>query len=246
MSPRPLQALVTRPRNEAETLAAALAARGVDALIEPLIEIRWRMPALLDLDGAQAVLCTSANGVRALARVTGARNLPLFAVGDATAARARAEGFVAVESAGGDVADLVRLVAARLSPQRGRLVHVAGDVVAGDLAGRLRDHGFVVERAVLYEARPATALSLEARQAFAAGAIDVALFFSPRTAAIFARLAAAIRIGEQCRNVVALSISRAADAALGDLPWRLRRIADAPNQPALLDALDAVLMSQAR
>src|SRR5436190_23939583 len=119
-----LRALVTRPREDAAELAAALTARGIETVIEPLIEIYFRTEPAPDLAGAQAVLCTSANGVRALARLSGERALPLLAVGDATAARARAEGFADVASAGGDVGDLARLARARLQPDRGRLVHV--------------------------------------------------------------------------------------------------------------------------
>src|SRR5215208_5601256 len=81
-----LRALVTRPRAEAEGLAAALAERGVAALVEPLLDIRYRSEWAPDLTGVQAVLCTSANGVRALARLCGERALPLFAVGEASAA----------------------------------------------------------------------------------------------------------------------------------------------------------------
>src|SRR5438067_9042653 len=98
---RPLCALVTRPRAEAEGLAAALDARGIAALIEPLLDISYRDAPPPDLAGVQAILCTSANGVRALARLSEDRAPPLFAVGEATAARARAEGFARVESAGG-------------------------------------------------------------------------------------------------------------------------------------------------
>ena len=115
-SHRGMQALVTRPREESESLASALAARGVGAVIEPMMQVHYRAAAAPDLATVQAILCTSANGVRALARVTGERGLPLFAVGEATAARARAEGFTEVESAGGAVADLVRLVPERLRP----------------------------------------------------------------------------------------------------------------------------------
>ena len=146
-----LRALVTRPREESESLTSALATRGVAALVEPLMEVHYQAPAVLGLDGVQAILCTSANGVRALARASGERGLPVFAVGDATAARARAAGFAAVESAGGDVGDLARLATSRLHPQGGPLMQVAGNVVAGDLAGLLRAQGFTVERRVLYE-----------------------------------------------------------------------------------------------
>jgi uroporphyrinogen-III synthase len=236
-----LRALVTRPLEGSESLAAALATRGVAALVEPLIEVRFPAPQALDLAGVQAILCTSANGVRALARASGERGVPLLAVGDATAARARAEGFGSVESAGGDVGDLARLAAARLRPGDGPLLHVAGNVVAGDLVGLLRAQGFTIERRVLYEARAAAALSSAAVDSLRAGAIAFALFFSPRTAAIFARLADVAGVTECCAKVTALSISEAADAALAGLPWRKRRIAERPNQPALLDALDQVL-----
>jgi uroporphyrinogen-III synthase len=205
------------------------------------MEIHYQAPAALDLEGVQAILCTSANGVRALARASRERGLLLLAVGDATAARARAEGFSSVESAGGVVRDLARLAETRLRPQNGPLVHVAGNVVAGDLVGLLGAQGFTVERRVLYEARAAAELSPEAVGGLRTGAIAFALFFSPRTAAIFGRLADAAGVTERCARVIALAISEAADAALAGLPWRERRIAERPSQPALLDALDQVL-----
>lgn len=232
-----MRALVTRPRAEAAELAEALAGRGVAALIEPVIDIHYRGEAP-DLAGVQAVLCTSANGVRALARVSPQRALPLFAVGAATAARARAAGFGEIHGAGGAVADLVGLVCRQLRPGSGRLLHVAGSVVAGDLAGDLRARGFAVDRAVLYEARPAAALTAPTVRALAAGAVDVALFFSPRTAAIFARLADRAGIAAALRRVTAISISAGADAALDPLGFRARQIAGRPDQPALLAELD--------
>ena len=246
MTGRGLQALVTRPREESETLAAALAVRGIDALIEPLMEVCFCASAALDLAGVQAVLCTSANGARALARASEERGMPILAVGDASAARARAEGFTIVQSAGGDVNDLVRLAAARLRPGDGPLLHVAGNVVAGDLLGALRARGFSVERSILYEARPVAALSPAAIGALRSGEIGCALFFSPRTAAVFARLAGSACVEECCGTITALSISAAADAALTDLPWLERHIAERPNQPALLDLLDRVLGERPR
>jgi uroporphyrinogen-III synthase len=234
-------ALVTRPRAEAAGVAAALAARGMAALIEPMLDIAYRDRAAPDLAGVQAVLCTSANGVRALARLCGEREVRLFAVGDATAARAQAEGFACIASAGGDVGDLARLVGARLSPAAGPLLHICGSDVAGDLAGQLQARGFAVERAVLYEARPAAALSVAAARALASRSVDVALFFSPRTAAIFARLAIQADVAAAMAGVAAVSLSAAADAALAALPFRTRAVAARPDQPSLLAALDRLV-----
>jgi uroporphyrinogen-III synthase len=235
------QVLVTRPREESESLASALAARGIGAIIEPMMEIHYPAAETLDLAAVQAILCTSANGVRALARVSDERGLLLLAVGEATAARARAEGFTAVKSAGGDASDLVRLAAERLQPRCGRLLHVAGEAVAGDLVGELQAHGFVIERKVLYEARPVQALSKPAVSAMRRAMIDLALFFSPRTAAIFAKLADIAEVAECCRTITAVAISAAADEVLAALPWLDRRVAERPSQSALLNMLDTVL-----
>lgn len=236
-----MRALITRPRAESEVLAALLGERGIEAIIEPLIEIADTQAALPGLVGVQAILCTSANGVRAVARASAERGLPLFAVGNATAARARAEGFRHVESAGGDVEDLAYLVVRRLKPQAGKLLHVAGSAVAGDLAAELGEQGFTVERAVLYEASPARALTPAVAEAIAGGTVDFALFFSPRTAAIFARLTEEAGVQAGLGPTVAVSISAAADAMLTDLPFRDRVIAKAPTQAALVDCIDRLV-----
>jgi uroporphyrinogen-III synthase len=240
------RALVTRPRAEAVALAEALAMRGIEALIEPLLDIHYRDEPAPDLAGVQAVLCTSANGVRALARLSGDRGIALFAVGEATAARARDEGFARVESAGGNVEDLARLARQLLRPGSGRLLHVAGSYVAGDLAGMLREAGFAVDRVVLYEARPVPGLSASTVAALQSGLVDFALFFSPRTAAIFGRLAEQAGVGAAIRGVTAVSISAAADRGLGDLAFRGRLVADTPDQNALLAVLDRLLLEQRR
>lgn len=233
-------ALVTRPQEESETLAAALGRRGIAALIAPMLEIAFRPAMRLDLAGVQAVLCTSANGVRALAQASGERGVPLFAVGEASAAAARRAGFTAVANAAGDAGDLARLAVARLDPQAGRLVHVTGSAVAGDLAGALSGHGFTVARAVLYEARPAAGLGAEAQQALSRGLVDLALFFSPRSATIFVALTVAAGLAQACAGVTAVSISAATDRALAALGWRARHVAGRPSQRALLAALDRV------
>jgi uroporphyrinogen-III synthase len=241
-----MRALVTRPRAEAEGLAAALGERGIAAIIEPLLEIHYRSAPTPDLAGVQAILCTSANGVRALARLSGERAVSLFAVGDASAARARDEGFARVESAGGSLGDLISLVRERLDPGSGRLLHVTGDVVAGDLAGALRADGFAVDRAVLYEARPAAGLGAACVRALAEGIVDFALFFSPRTAAIFARLADRVGLAQAIGGVTAISLSAAVDEGLGALSFRARHIALRPDTPNLLAALDRMLAERSR
>ena len=230
-------ALVTRPREDAEGITAALESRGFQVAIEPLLSIVIQYDPALSLDGVQAILATSANGVRALAANLGDRRLPLYAVGEATARTAREHGFAEVDSAGGDVASLAALVTRRCRPEGGALLHAAGTTLAGDLAGQLAGLGFTVRRAVLYEAGTAASLSAALRNRLADEGLDLALFFSPRTAATFVTLTLAANLGAACRRVIAYGLSAAVGGALGGLPWRAVRTADRPDQAALLEAI---------
>lgn len=229
-----MRVLITRPRDDAQALAETLAARGVDSLIEPLLEIRLLPADDLDLTGVQAILLTSANGARAVAAATAARETPVLAVGEATAAAAGIAGFVEVSAAGGDVETLAALVEQCCDPRAGPLLHVSGSVVAGDLAGRLGGRGFTIRRAVLYEACPVSALSTAAVAAVADGAIDAVLLFSPRTARAFVTLAREAGLAARLARVRALCLSAAVAEAAGAATWREIRVADRPDQAALL------------
>jgi len=239
-----LRALVTRPRDDAAELARELAARGFEVMIEPMFEIVTRTDIPVALDGVQAILATSANGVRALAANTARRDVSLWAVGEATATAARRAGFTRIETAAGDAMALAELAASRLDPRAGALLHAAGREVAGDLAGWLGARDFEVRRIVLYEARAARALSGPLRAALAAGALDAALFFSPRSAATFVTLADAAGMDRATLGASAYVLSAAVARALEPLDWRSVRIAARPTQEALLAALDADAISR--
>jgi len=238
-----MKVLVTRAEGDAEKLAARLAERGHESVIENLMTIRFRPEAARGIEpflgDVQAVLFTSANGVRAFVKATQRRDFRAFAVGDATADAARAAGFADVTSAGGAVDDLAKLVIGRLKPKGGAVFHTAASVTAGDLQGLLEAAGFSVRRAVLYETVEPERLSDTTRAAIAQRQIDVALFFSPRNAATFVRLAAGLE--EDCKHMVAVALSSAVAEKLAPLPWRRVAIAAAPNEPALLTALDSCM-----
>ncbi|MGE5506262.1 MAG: uroporphyrinogen-III synthase [Actinomycetota bacterium] len=233
-----MRAVVTRPREDAEAVARELSRRGLEVMVEPLLDIVPVDGAVADAIGAQGILVTSANGIRALARLLPDRSLPVWAVGDASARVARELGYRTVESAGGDVDDLARLVRSRCDPARGALLHAAGTAVAGDLAGWLAGDGFEVRRLVLYQAVTAERLTPELAAELAAGSIDLALFFSPRTAATFARLVRAAGLADALSRVAAYGLSANVARELADLPWRCVRTAAEPTQAALLAALD--------
>ena len=234
-----MRVLVTRPLPDAEAFAAELAARGHEAVIEPLLKIEPAPDAALpmDLDAFQALLITSTAGLRAFAALTERRDLPVFAVGGASAAAAKDAGFARVESAGGDVDDLIRLVRARLTPEEGVLLHAAGSVVAGDLKGSLEAAGFTVTRAVLYTAETAAELTAAGQAALREGRVDAVAVFSPRTAETLVKLLRDAGLAEASGRLWALCLSQAVAAKLEQLTWAGFAVATRPETGALLDAL---------
>lgn len=229
-----MRILITRPLEDGEAVAARLADMGHQGLVAPLLATHFADGPEVDLAGVQAVLATSANGIRALARRTPRRDLPVFAVGPQTAGEARALGFAAVKSADGDARTLAKAAADWARPEAGVLLHVCGEEAPGHLAEALREAGFDVRRLALYRMEPTRALPLDIRTALQEKTLDGALFFSPRSAGIFRDLTADLSM----EGVAAFCISRATADALAPRSFARVAIAAAPNQDALLALLD--------
>lgn len=233
----PLRVLLTRPRQDAEETAKLLAGQGIEAVIAPLIEINDIPGATVDMAAVQAILVTSANGVRALSRATQGRDVPVYTVGDASARAAADCGFTDVTSAGGDVGALAAIVRMKLDPLAGALAHVTGSAVAGDLGAELASFQYVVRRSQLYGAQTADTLPDAARSALTESTIDAVLFYSPRTAAQFAKLVAGAGLQQNCQQLVACCLSAAVAKALTALTFAEIRVAETPDQDSLFAVL---------
>ena len=233
-----MRILITRPEEDAQRLAELLRARGHEPILSPLMEIRFLDGPKILLDGVQANLVTSANGIRALARRTRRREIPVFAVGPQTAAAARDAGFIVVKDAQGDALALADAVPKWAAASGGVLVHVAGRERTGDLAGRLSQAGFQVRTEILYEAVPAESLSTAAIDAIRSGKLDAFMLFSPRSARTFVRCVAQAHLKTSCRKLVALCISDPTADATAPLAFAQTRVAKRPNLDAMLSLLD--------
>lgn len=169
-----------------------------------------------------ALTFTSINGVEAFAVLSRQRDLPVFTVGDATAEAARAAGFDDVQSADGALGDLAELIA-RAGLTGGRVLAPGALQPSGDLpallAGRVE-----VEALPVYEA-------VETGAAIP-GDWDAVLIHSRRAAAALARRGSGAVAGR-----LAAAISAAAAEPLEGASFAGIRIAGAPTEAALLEAL---------
>lgn len=229
-----MHVLITRPREDAATLAETLRVAGVESTTEPLLEITYLDGPLPDLAPVQGLLITSANGIRAFARASDNRDLLIWAVGDASARMATELGFADVRSASGDVDALAKLVSEQADPAAGALLHVAGTRLAGDLAGRMEDAGFSYRRCVLYEARTSENLSDNVVSMFAGHVLDGVLLYSPRTAMQFSTLLKNADLQGELRDVTAFCLSPAVAAKIDALPWKRVAVAVAPHEASLI------------
>jgi len=238
-----MRLVVTRPEPDGSRLARHLEMYDIESLRVPLLEVRDRQNVFLPNEPMQAVLATSANGVRALRNHNDFRRfkpLPIFTVGDASAAQAQASGFGEVHSASGDMAALQTLVKRNLSPDDGPLFYVTGSKIAGDLTGLLADDGFKVFRAVLYDAIAIDVLPQSLIDAVGANQVDGVILMSPRAAKIWgARVldASADHIFAKLRYYCLSSAVKAALQAGLKVEDTHIIIADQPTQNALIEGV---------
>lgn len=254
-----MRILITRPEPDASELAATLASRGHDTLVDPMLDVRSEPEPDLDLDGVTGLIVTSRNAVRAIKdwrRLAELKTHDVFAVGERTKSELEAMGFSRVRIAAPTAEQLGRTMAANLGGRatdraggaegrsRGiRFLHLSGDAVAGDIVGQLGSlPGVAAERVIVYRARPAERLDTTAQAALADGQVDCAMFYSPRTAATFARLVGAAQLSASLQTVTAACLSAQVADGLGEVRASFRdvRIPRNPKGQEMLALIDLI------
>ena len=238
-----MHVLITRPEPDAGALKAQIEAMGHEVSLEPLLQIEVLPIEAGALAGAQAIVATSRNGLRALAEsaaLAEALGLPLFAVGPGTAELARSLGFRRVVVGDGGAGGLIPLIADKTDAAKGPLVHLAGEVVACDLAAALEPRGLKVKKLTAYRALAARLLTERTAQSIAAGTLAAVVLMSPRTASIFAQLVVGAGLKAQANSLIYLCMSQNVADALRPLQPDRVAVAAEPNSAALVAALARV------
>ncbi len=229
--------LITRAREQGEQTARELRERGYLTLVDPVFETR-RVPFSLPRpETLQAVLLTSANAAYALGREL--QGLPVFTVGRGTARAVRQRGVMDVRAARGDWQSLVERVREELDPRAGKLLHLRGREVRGDIVGELRRDGFECEQVVVYETVPREEIGSRTRHALSRRAVGAVLLYSPRTAATFARLIRDSGLEAGLDGVLCVCLSEAVAEEVTDLANLEIVVAQERDHTALLECLEA-------
>jgi uroporphyrinogen-III synthase len=240
--------LVTRPHPDNEATAANLRARGYDVMLAPLL--KFEPVAFHDENDETyaAVIVTSANAIRAIAQQLPElrlSKLPLFAVGEHTAATARDAGFTEVIAAGGDAAALrdrvLQSARDKVLKKKSTLLYLAGADLSRDLAGELGAEGFSVVTQTTYRMTPVKHLPRAVCDGFAAHGIEAVLHYSRRSARAFVDAARFEGVEISALAIPQCCLSESVAGALREAAASQVAVAASPDENALFRAMERAL-----
>jgi uroporphyrinogen-III synthase len=238
--------IATRPQADSEKLKARLEAASHKVSVAPLLAIVVEASATVPDEPWQAILVTSANALSSLSELgitPQLKQIPLMAVGSASARLAGELGFAHVKQAdGGDLAGLTETCLTTLDPEAGPLLYLSGKVRSGDLVGNLTAGGFKTIRLELYDAVPAKQLPDNILTSLRAGKIDGVVLYSPRTATVWVDLINKTDLKSQTEKIVHFCLSENVAHRLRDTAGTKIEIAVAsnPNDDAMLECIEKV------
>jgi uroporphyrinogen-III synthase len=218
--------------------AKAVREMGHAPLLSPLLKLSAASTPASAPPDDDVLAFTSPNAVRAFAALTDRREWRVYCTGDATAALAKALGFKGAISASGNVSDLAALLI-KDAPQS--VTYLSGVHIAGDLMGALKTAGIDANRAIIYATRPVTHMPKSVAKHLQSGEAMAVLLYSPKGARALAALLSRPECTPYIPNLSVVSLSPNVDASLGLLPFSARHIASAPNETALMRALETAL-----
>ena len=190
-------------------------------IFAPLLEI-VAVEADIDLRGVEGLVFSSANAVEQFARRWTERNLTAWCVGDSTRDAAVAAGFNAV-SAGGDSADLDNLIGKMAKATSGTLLHVRG----------VHSTSLALPSVVIYD-QLAKSIDPTALAKLKTG-VDVATFFSSRTARLFGETT--VGRGWNFGDTTAVCLSTAIAREVSSVGFGRIIACDRPNMASMMDQL---------
>jgi uroporphyrinogen-III synthase len=233
-----MRVLITRPLEQAKKFNDLLNEQGFEGIVDPVLMIESLLESNLNAKEVQAFAVTSLYGLNFLSRSAINFDTPLYVVGKSTYKEAVKRGFRHVFMAEGEVESLANLILGTADSKKGQIIHVSGDVIRGDLVENLLRRGFNAERIIVYKAVEKQSLEPLTVEWIKTGKIQCVVFFSPRTAKIFAKITR--HITDCFLNLYALCASKEIALGLEDMRWKEILVAREPTSEAVVELLKII------
>ncbi|MBY0461715.1 MAG: uroporphyrinogen-III synthase [Alphaproteobacteria bacterium] len=217
--------LLTRPEPVLTKTASRFNDAGIDVIKEPLMEIIPVPSFNLTVERYQAILTTSSMAIRAFAKLSPERYIPLWCVGEVSKQTALKLGFKSIYVPQGfdeNAQGLIAAIKETLNFDQGPLLYIRGDHIQADLKGILNSFGYIIDSMILYKSIAKESFSNKARDFLLTknkNSLRGITFFSLRTVDIFLNLCQKEGAVPQYEQFIALSLSAAISKKLEALPW---------------------------
>lgn len=169
----------TRPYARSSALNKCLQSESIDC---PVLETHALPWSDQHLEEADAIVVTSQTAIEVAANLVPLSDIPVYAVGSATARAALQAGFQNVAHANGTAVGLLGLIG---DAEFKAGAYLSACHVSCDLAIHIPER---LTRYIVYEMRPASTLPTPATNLIESGDPFVVPFYSPRTLEVFERL----------------------------------------------------------
>ena len=230
--------LIIRPQPDADRDVAGLARYAVPAVAIPVMQAITMPVTWPDAGRFQGIVLTSRHAVDRLQAAPDAaawRDLPVFAVGHATAAAAAAAGFGPIITGPGNGAGLVPVIAAYFgstsAPDQPRLVWPGAVDIGFDMVAALAPYGIRLDPVVVYQMAPRPDVSDTIRAELATVQDGALVAMSARSVSLWRDAMDAAGRGPDRISLIAGSDAIAAAAGDG---WRETFVARYPRRSRLL------------
>jgi uroporphyrinogen-III synthase len=224
--------LLIRPLNLALVTQRALLQLGKESIIIPFLEIKSHNEKIIDKK-YDAVIITSQNATSTILQSPLIKSKTIFAVGNKTKAKLIDKGCSNRIITAPTASDLENSII-RSMKSHSKLLYIAGEHLSYDLDIKLKKLGHTVEKIVIYTAAAKEFLSEEECHKINSY-VETILFYSTRTASIFAKLALIYKLN--LNGKIALCISENCKSVITMLPWSKIKIANQPNETELFKLL---------
>jgi uroporphyrinogen-III synthase len=224
--------LFTRPHALSILSQQKLLKLDMESVVIPLINIKNLNVAIAD-DHYDIVIFTSQHAVHVVLQNLWIKAKKIFTVGDKTKEMLLHNECQNVVSSNGDVFDLESMITKSIATSS-KLLYLSGDHISHDLDESLKIKGYDITKKIVYEAQGLDSLT-NAQIKQINSSISTILFYSPRTAEIFAKLA--LKYELNLNDKTAICISKNCSASISKISWREIKNASHPTEKEMFKLL---------
>lgn len=237
MEKAPPAVLITRPEADAAETALHLENQGYKPILSPVLSVLLQTFTPPAWENVSGLIITSANALSATFDAGLPKNIPIFVVGARSHQRLMDQGFTNLHGPVLQSSELPQLIQVYFNGKTGKLVHLTATHGEKEFYAALRANDFSVDSIHVYQAQAATTLSAECLSVLRNGTLKTALFYSPRSAAVFAQLLSHAGLAHMAPQLAALCLSPAVADVCRNAGFAPVITAEKPTQDSLLDCL---------